>query len=449
VSLPPGPRFVGTLGAISMQRDPLGFFQRCQDRYGQVFTLSFGTALHPTVWVSDPALVEQIIAAPADQLEAGSANAILRPLVGDGSTLLLAADEHAERRKLLAPEFDHGRLAGDRKEIAQAAAAEVGSWRTGEVIPLWSRIRRLTMDIALQVVFGVSAGPQRERLAAGLSEIVELSGSVPMLMPRLRVDLGRFSPWGRFLRRKAALDELLYAEISARRADPLLGSRRDILSMAVQASYPNGRTLTDAELRDEMMTLIIAGNQTTAGGLAWSVEMLLRHPVELARVREDLASGGEERLDAALDEALRLRTPLFGLGRGAVVDYRLGRFTIPRGMGIAVPLLLVYRSPTLYADPTLYRPSRYLDEGAPRPTWIPFGGGIRSCVGRDFARLQIGILLRAIVECCELELVDPSPERLRLKSGALVVPDREVQVRVAAQQAPAASALSPAIPGSR
>jgi len=440
---------LGSLPAISMQRDPLRFFQRCQDRYGDVFTLSFGTALDPTVWVCDPALVAQIIAAPAEQLEAASANAILRPLVGDGSTLLLAGGEHASRRKLLAPEFDHARLAEDHAQIAEIAASELSSWRSGEVIPLWSWVRHLTMEIMLRVVFGIKGGPRREQLAVGLSQIVELSGSVAMLMPRLRVDLGRFSPWGRFLRHRAAIDQLLYAEIAARRADPLLASRRDILSMAVQAAYPNGRTLTDAEVRDELMTLIIAGNQTTAGGLAWALELLLRHPVELARVREDLRSGSEEYLGAAIAEALRLRTPLFGIGRGAVVDYRLGRFTIPAGMGIAVPLLLVYRSPMLYSDPTLYRPRRYLQEGAPQPSWVPFGSGIRSCIGEGFARLQIGVLLREILLSAELELVDQSPERLRLKAGALVVPDREVRVRVAAQQVPAASALSPATPGSR
>jgi len=432
-----------------MQRDPLGYFKRCQDRYGDVFALSFGTALHPTAWVCDPALVEQVIVAPASELEGARTNAIVRPLVGDGSTLLLAGKEHAARRTLLAPEFDHDHLAHDRAEISELASAELRSWRSGEVIPLWSRVRQLTMQIMLEVVFGVREGAERDRLAAGLSEIVDLSGSLAMLMPRLRVDLGPLSPWGRFLRRKAAVDELLYAEISARRTDPLLASRRDILSTALRARYPDGRGLSDEEVHDELMTLVIAGNQTTAGGLAWALELLLRHPVELAHVREDLQRGSEEYLDAAVVEALRLRTPLFGLGRGPLADYRLGRFTIPPSMGIAVPLLLVYRSPALYSDPTLYRPHRHLEGEAGGPSWMPFGGGIRSCIGGDFARLQIGILLGAIVGSAELELVDPSPERVRLKAGALVVPSREVRVRVVAQHAPSASARSPAMPGSR
>ena len=436
-----------------MQRDPLGFFQRARNHYGELFTLPFGTALARTVWVCDPVLVEQIIAAPAEELEAASANAILRPLVGDGSTLLLAGEEHAARRRLLAPEFDHSHLAADRAEITEKAAAELRSWRTGEVIALWSWARRVTMEIMLETVFGIGSGSRRERLAAGLSDIVERSGSLAMLIPRLRLDLGRLSPWGRFLRRRAAVDELLYAEIAARRAEPLLELRQDILSLAIRAVYPNGRTLTDTEIRDEIMTLIIAGNQTTAGGLAWALELLLRHPLELARVREDLQSGSEAYLEAAIEEALRLRTPLFGIGREAVVDYPLGRFTIPRGTGIAVPLLLVYRSPALYRDPARYKPRRYLEAGAQRPAWVPFGAGIRSCIGEGFARLQIGVLLREILQTAELELVDPNPGRMRLKAGALVVPEREVLVRVGAragaQQAPAASALSPAIPGSR
>ncbi len=449
MTLPAGPRLPGPLLAISMQRDPLGFFQRCQDRYGDMFTLSFGTALKPTVWVCDPALVEQMLAAGADELEAASANAILRPLVGESSTLLLARGEHAARRELLWPEFDHARLSEDREQIARTASRALSAWRPGDVVELWSFVRALTLKIMLRVVFGAGDGRRGERLAAGVADIVERSGSLPMLMPSLRVNLGRFSPWGGFLAHRAAVDGLIFGEIAACRADPLLDSRNDILAMAVRARYPNGRTLTDAEVRDEMMTLIIAGNQTTAGGLAWALEMLLRNPLELARVREDLASGGEEYLTAAIAEALRLRTPLFGLGRGAVVDYRLGRFTIPRGVGVAVPLLLVYRSPALYADPTLYRPARQLEEATAGPAWLPFGGGIRSCIGEGFARLQIGTLLREIVQSFDLELIDPSPERLQLKAGALVVPSREVRVRVAAQHAPAASAASPAMPGTR
>jgi cytochrome P450 len=270
-----------------------------------------------------------------------------------------------------------------------------------------------------------------------------------MLIPRLRVDLGPLSPWGRFLRQKAAVNDLLCAEIAARRQDPELASRQDILSMALRARYANGRTLTDSEVRDEMITLIIAGNQTTAGGLAWALEMLLRHPRALVRVREGLGREHDEYRGAAIDEALRLRMPLFGIGRGPVADYRLGSFTIPPGVGIAAPLLLVYRSPALYRDPTLYSPQRYLDGDEARTPWVPFGYGIRSCIGERYARTQIDLLLREILTRADLELIDPRPERLALKAGALVVPNREVRLRVVPQQDPATSALNPVRPGSK
>lgn len=451
VTQPPGPGIRGSLGAISMQRDPLGFFQRCQRRYGDVFSLPFGTALTPTVWVCDPALVEQVLQAPAEQLEAGSSNAILRPLVGEGSTLLLTGAEHAARRRVLAPDFDHSHLGRYRVEIEQIAAEHVAALNVGEEIELWNWVRALTMEIMLRVIFDIASGPRRARLADGLSEIVRLSGSVAMMMPRLRVNLGPMSPWGRFLREKAAVDALLAREIATRRADPLLDATGDILSVMLKARYPDGRTLTDVDVRDELLTLIIAGNQTTAGGLAWTVDSLLRHPAELERVREELAGGSERYLNAAVEEALRLHTPLFGLGRGTVEDYELGGFTIPRGVGIAVPLLLVYRSPKLYSDPDVFRPSRHLDDGRQLPSWVPFGAGIRSCIGAAFAREQIGILLKALLTGVQLERIGSTRPGMRLQSGALVVPDREVSVRArrAAQQVPSAIAASPVKPGSR
>jgi cytochrome P450 len=442
---------LGYLGAVAMQRDPLGFFEGCQSRYGDVFSLPFGTALKPTAWVCDPALVEQILQAPADQLEGGSSNAILRPLVGDSSTLLLKGEEHAARRQILAPEFDHTHLGRYRADIEQVAIEHVGSLRAGEEIDLWKWVRAVTMEVMLRVIFDIASGPRRERLAKGLAAIVRLSGGAAMMIPALRVDLGPLSPWGRFLREKGVVDGMLLQEITARRADPLQDAASDIISVMIKARYADGRALTDGDIRDELLTLIIAGNQTTAGGLAWTVASLLLHREELARVRNAIADGEEAYPRAAITEALRLHTPLFGLGRGAVQDYRLGRFTIPRGTAVAVPLLLVYRSPKLYSDPTLYRPSRHLQAGSTAPSWVPFGGWIRSCVGAAFAPEQIGILLRRLLSGVELELASPSPSGMRLQSGALVVPDREVRVRVrsVSQQLPSAMAESPASPGSR
>jgi cytochrome P450 len=446
---------MASLGALSMQRDPLGYFQNLQRRYGDVFTLPFGTACKRTSWVCSPALAQQILEAPADQLEGGLSNRIIEPLVGASSLLTLAGEAHAERRALLKPEFDRLHLDVDRSIIEAAALAELRTWRAGEVIPLWRRLRMLTMRIMLEVVFGIGSGPRSEALSNALTDMVVLSGSWPMLMPRLRVNLGPISPWGRFIHHRERANELLRREIVTRRADPQVEQRTDILSLAVTARYPDGGTLGDNDVRDELMTLVIAGNQTTAGGLAWAIELLLRNPGELAQVRDQLRNGSDEYLQAAIKEALRLRMPLFGIGRQAMVDYRLGAYTIPRGTAVAIPMLLVHRSPELYKDPTIFRPARQLcparqlDNGARPVPWVPFGDGIRSCIGAQFAPLEISVLLQAILEHTELELVDQRPERMVLKAGALVVPDREVRLLVNAQHVPAASASSPLVPGSR
>jgi hypothetical protein len=440
MTLPPPAPWVKPVGAIRLQREPLGFLQALQQRYGDVFRLDFGTGLRINAWVCDPALAAQVIEAGAEELEAGPANSILRPIVGDGSLLLLTGQEHEERREQAWREFDTAHRREDGERVAEITARQVVDWRPGEVIRLWTWVRDLTMKSMLRVVFGLDPYSSRsEALSAAFSELVELSGSPPMFFPSLRHYRGPLSCWAHFERCRAKLDALIYREIAQRRDDPGLDSRHDILSDAIRLNTSKPRTFTADDIRDELVTLMIAGKETAAGGLAWTLELLLRNRSELERVRQQVREGRTEYLDAAIHEALRLRVPLFAIGRGAVRDYRLGRFTIPAGMGVAVPLLLVYRSPVLFDQPTLFRPERYLDPAW--PAWVPFGGGIRSCkgirscIGARFAPMLIALVLRAILEHveeerAELELVDPRAEQLQLRAGAFVVPDREVQVRV-------------------
>jgi cytochrome P450 family 135 len=250
-----------------------------------------------------------------------------------------------------------------------------------------------------------------------------------MIAPALRVDLGPMRPMRKFVRVRRELDDLLIDEIRAHRADPLLDRRADIVSLAVRARSYDGSALTDAEVRDEILTLAVTSCAASTGGLAWALELLLRHPAELAQVRETLTHGDDGYLELAIDEALRLRTPLFALGRAMPADYRFGRYVLPAGTGLLAPLLLLYRSPSLYRNPTLYRPGRFL-AGDPRPRWVPFGGGIRACLGAAFAKLQIATVLEQIVTGYDVRLEDPRPERIRLRSAALVAPDREVPLRV-------------------
>jgi cytochrome P450 len=446
---PPEPFMPKPLGALWLQRDPIGFFQRLRQRYGDVFVLSFGTGLRRNAWVCDPALCAQIVAAGPEELEAADANAILRPVVGSGSMLLLAADDHAERRAVLAKEFDPGHLTADASMIADIAASRLRSWRVGTHVNLWDWVHAVTMDIMLEVVFGLAPAPRGEALAAALSELVDLSGSLPIFFPALRVDLGRLSSWGRFLRSRAKVERLIGRRIVERRSGLGEGRLDDIVSLAIRARYPDGRALSDSDIVDEAITLMIAGKETAAGGLAWAIELLLRNRSELERVRTDLRSQSRERLRAAVYEALRLRVPLFGIGRDAVEDYRLGRYTIPAGTAVAIPLLLVFHSPELFSEPTLFRPQRYIDERAKWPDWVPFGGGFRQCIGWNFAPMLIELVLGEIIERFDLKLIDESSERMQLRAGAFVVPNREVKVVVTAQHAPAEMACNPAAPGSR
>lgn len=427
---PPPTPWVKPIGAVRLQQEPLGFLLGLQQRYGDVFLLDFGTGLRINAWVCNPALAEQIMAAEPGELEAGPANSILRPIVGDGSLLLLTGQEHEQRRAQTWHEFDAAHLRADDGQVKQITARQVQAWRAGEVIPLWAWVRELTMRIMLRVVFGIDPdSPRGQAVAAAFAELVELSGSWPIFFPSLRHYRGPLSMWVRFERSRDAVDKLIRREIAQRRTDPDLGSRHDILSDLVRIGDRDPRGMTEDDIRDEVVTLMIAGKETAAGGLAWTLELLLRNRSELERVGETLRADDEGYLRLAIREALRLRVPLFAIGRAAVRDYRLGRFTIPPGMGVAVPLLLVYRSPALFEQPTTFRPDR------PMPKWVPFGGGIRSCIGADFAPLLIAGALRTVLthieaEHCELELVDPRAERVRLRAGALVVPDREVPVRV-------------------
>ena len=406
-----------------MARDPLGFFETCQLRYGDVFELPFGTALARNAWVCDPVLARQVIENEGP-LEAAMTNAIVEPLVGEGSLLLLGGDEHERRRRTLAPEFDNRRLCRDSTVIAEEAESLLRDWEAGTVIPLWNWAQRLTAAIMLRVVFGIGRGSAFNALSAGVSEVVELAHNPAMLVPWLRVDAGPLSPWGRFLRQKAAVDQLLDEQIRKRRGDPKLREREDILSLNIN------KGLRDSDIRDEILTLLIAGNQTTAAGLTWTLELLLRNSVKLAELRDRLRQGDTGYLGAVVKEALRLRVPLFGLGRGTLEPYPLGSFRIPAGMGIAVPLLLVYRSEALFNNATVFRPERWEGPEPARAPWVPFGDGIRRCIGWQFALLQITTIVEMVVRQFDLRLVDERPARPRLMGGALVVPDTQVPVRV-------------------
>jgi len=426
----PGPsQKLGLLQALAMAHDPLGFFEAFQLRYGDIFELPFGTALARNAWVCDPFLAREVIESEPPPLEAALTNALVEPVVGAGSLLLLAGEEHRRRREELEPEFDASRLRLDAGLITEEITRHLENWEAGNVIGLWKWAQQLTAAIMLRVVFGIGRGSAFDELSTAVREVVELAHNPAMLMPWLQIDAGPLSPWGKFLRQKAQVDQLLEEQIRKRRGDPTLDERMDILSLMVRTN------LHDGDVRDEVLTLLIAGNQTTAAGLTWTLELLLRNPAKLAKLRGRLRKCEGRYLESVVTEALRLRVPLFALGRGTQAEYQLGPFTIPAGMGIAIPLLLVYRSPGMFKDPTVFRPERF-EPPEPAPgTWVPFGDGIRKCIGWHFALLQIGMIVEAVVNRFDLRLMNERPARPKLMSGALVIPDTDVPVRVTVRRA--------------
>src|SRR3954463_15556965 len=305
MSLPPGPRTPAPVTTAQFVRRPLDMLRRWHRRYGDVFTvkyLGFGTG----VYVADPDAIRALLTGDQSDLLAGEANSILEPVLGKHSVLVLDGPEHLRQRRLLLPPFQGSRVAGFREIIRDAAEREVGRWRPGERVVLRERMRALTFDVISRAVFGVTEPERVERLRAALVAVIDTS-SIVMAAPLMRADLGRFSPGGRLARRLRAADALIYDEIARRRREAGVEGRTDVLSLLLQARDEDGGEMTDAELRDELFTMLAAGHETTATGLAFALELLLRNPATMTRLRESLAGGDDGYLTAVGKETLRMR----------------------------------------------------------------------------------------------------------------------------------------------
>jgi cytochrome P450 len=324
--------------------------------------------------------------------------------------LLLDGAEHIRQRRLMLPPFHGERLRGYERLIAEIAEDEIGRWPTGEPIELQPRMQSITLEVILRVVFGMDRGPRLVELRDVLKRLLEVSTRPWALVPPLRRDLGRFSPWARFLEAREAVDRVLFAEIARRRGDPSLAERTDIFSMLLQARDEAGEPLTDQEMRDELVTLLVAGHETTATGLAWAFERLVRQPGALDR----LAAGDDdaaEYADAVVQETLRLRPPIPIVARRVVGEpFDLGGRAIPVGVAIAPCIYLVHRRPDLYPDPYAFRPERFQERPPETYSWLPFGGGMRRCIGASFAVLEMSTVIRAVAGGLRLRPASPEAE---------------------------------------
>ncbi len=428
--LPPGPRGPGIVEGVRYARDPHGFLDRLRRRYGDVFKISF-PIVGRIVYVADPALVKEVFTGAPDQMHAGEANAtVLEPALGPNSVLTLDEAPHLRQRKLLLPPF-HGEQIGRYGElIGEITKREMESWPVGEPFALRPHAQRITLAVILRAVFGVEDEARFER-AERLIDVFTRRVNLVTHLPFLQRDLGRWSPWGRFLRARADLDAFIYEEIALRRSERAGGAdgAGDVLSLLLGARDEDGEPMSDEELRDELVTVVAAGHETTATGLAWAMERLLRNPRVLERLRDSLAAGEDDYLEATIKETLRARPVIVDVARKLTRPLRIDGYELPAGTFLFPAVAALHYREDLFPEPHEFRPERFLEGRADNYAWIPFGGGVRRCIGASFAEYEMKIVLRAFLERAELSAAEPQPERAKIRN-ITVVPAKGCRVRL-------------------
>jgi len=402
--LPPGPAAPAAAQTIEWIVRPTDLLRRSAARYGEPFTLRTLWADAPMVLVSDPETIKRVYAAPEEQLRGGASSTVLEPFAGPSSILLTSGEAHLRQRKLMLPPFHGKRMEEHRATVAALAEAEVGSWTPGRPLRTLPRMQDLTLDMILRVVLGAPD----PRLRAEIRAALDMTTSLPRLIALSLAPRGS-APWRPFMSAVGRVDTLLRAEIRAR----MRSGGNAVIDELIAAGA------TEDELRDQVVTLLAAGHETTAGSLAWACERLARHPDVVARLRED----GDAYLDATVKEVLRSRPVLTITPRKVVAPFTVGDHMLPPGVHVTPCLYLAHRRPELWPDPTAFRPERFLD-GAPAPySWLPFGGGTRRCAGAAFATMELHEVLRAVVRRFDLRPDRAAGERMR-RRGVTLPPSR-------------------------
>ena len=410
--LPPGPRWPTLLQSIGLMRFRHRFVPAMHRRYGDVFTVRVMPKGQPLVLFTRPEQTKEIFAGDPEVFHAGKGNAILGPIMGEHSLLLQDGGDHRRARKLLMPAFNGHALRGYAAVVSQVAKAEVDRWTPGVPFRSLDRMNALTLEVILRVVFGVTDEARLGRLRPLVNRTVDVSPAV--LLGWGYPFLQRFGPWKRTVENQRALDEEMYAEIAERRAAPDLAERTDVLSSLLQVTDEGG--LSDHELRDQLVTLLLAGHETTATALAWSLYELGRHPDELRLARAAAAAGNDDHLEAVLKESMRLHPVIPMVVRHLMKPVTIGGYDLPRGANIGPSILLTHAREDLHPDPSAFRPRRFLDGEVATNTWIPFGGGVRRCIGAGFSLMEGVAVLREVLLRYEVTLPPGSHDFPRVRN---------------------------------
>lgn len=440
--LPPGPR-KSIRNTLKWVRQPAVVMESARERYGDVWMLRMSKAFGggaTFVLVSDPAVVKDVFNADPDVLRGGEANSMIgTALLGPNSVILLDGPEHMNQRKLLLPLFHGERIARYRGDMERIAEEELATWPVDEPMALLPRMQSITLHAIMSAVFGVTSGEPFEALRARIRDLEEFAGSeLRMTMMHVANRLDKLPR--SFLRVRDPLDAQIYEEIKRAQQDPRLEERDDILAMLVQAKHEDGSPVTDRELRDQLVTLLMQGHMSTATALAWALERLMRHPEMLERLRAEAQTGSDDYVDAVMKETLRVRPPVAMAMRMVKEPYPAGEYEVQPGMLIAPCVYLLHRREDIYPEPDRFRPERFLEQKADSYSWIPFGGGDRHCIGRSFATMEIKVVLRALAARARLEPADPDEEKIG-RAGIMFSPSRGVRA-VLKERTPATGAAN-------
>jgi cytochrome P450 len=415
--IPPGPPYPSLVQSIGFWTRPLAFLERCRARYGKRFTIRLPMS-PPFVMLSDPAELKQVFTAPPDVLHPGEGARVLEPVVGANSVILLDEAAHMEQRKLMLPAFHGDKMERLSDLIADVSEREVASWPRSEPITLGPRLQKLTLEIILRAVFGLDPGPRLDGLRERLSALLAFGDKPISLLPppeRVRALLERHGPFVPFLEMQKEADALIFELIDERRVEH--AERDDILSMLLEARHEDGSPMSAQELRDELMTMLVAGHETTASTLAWTFERLVRAPAVLERLRAACAEDDDAYVTATIQEALRRRPVLPNSAPRLVKQpIEVGGWAYAEGVCLVPNAYLVHHDADIYPEPYAFRPERFLDAAPGTYTWIPFGGGRRRCVGASFAMLEMRIVIRSVLAAQALAPVQARHERPRRRN---------------------------------
>jgi len=420
--LPPGPKLPSLVQVAQFIHDRLGVLERCAERYGEFFTLRFPWETLVFTW--NPEAVKQVFGGDPAIYFAGQGNNILRPFLGDSSVLLLDGAEHLRQRRLLLPPFHGERMRAYADVIRDVTLAEIDRWPRGRAFPIHPAMQEITLEVIMRAVFGMESGDRHDSLRAKLKQLLdEGARSILVFLPFLQFDLGGLTPYARFKRQMAAVDRLLFDEIAERRANGNGAGRSDILSMMLQAVDEDGKPMTPQELRDELLTLLVAGHETSATSLAWVFYYLLSDRQALERAQDELRRAvGEEApsaahlpelryVDAVIKETARLRPIIVFVARALQQPVDLCGHRLPAGVTVAPCIYLTQRRADLYPEPERFRPERFLDGKQMPYEYFPFGGGVRRCLGMAFAQYEMKVVLASVLSRCSLALPPDSDVR--------------------------------------